>query len=161
MTIRSSLMNLLPNRNGKNPTSVDYFSALQDEIEQVFENFGRSMPASIASLGTTFPRCEMAQADGKVEIKADLPGIEPKDIELSVEGDTVLLKAERKSTTKDDDKRWTEISYGSIERAFTLPFVVDAGKIGADFKNGQLTITVPVPKGTIPERKKIEVKAAN
>ncbi len=78
-------------------------------------------------------------------LKAELPGIEEKDIELTLEGNVLTLKGERKLDEKEerDNYRRIESYYGSFSRSFTLPETADRDSIKADYKNGVLTVTIP------------------
>jgi len=101
-------------------------------------------------------------ADHSLVIQADLPGI-PKDaISVHVENRTLTLKGERKRETVEDDKKTgvhrAERVFGSFVRAFTLPDSADASKVKADYKDGVLTITVPVAEQSKP--RSIEVRVA-
>lgn len=104
------------------------------------------------------PSVDIAEKDGNIVVKAELPGLEAKDIELSVSGDLLTLKGEKKreEETKEQDYYRREIYSGSFQRTFRLPDEVDSDKVDASFKNGILTITMPKTEGT--KQKKIEIK---
>lgn len=101
-------------------------------------------------------------ADHSLIIEADLPGIPKDSISVHVENRTLTLKGERKrETTETDDKAGVhraERAFGSFVRAFTLPESADASKVRADYKDGVLSITVPVAEQAKP--RSIEVKVA-
>jgi HSP20 family protein len=125
--------------------------------------------------GTTMnaftPSMEAYQKDNKFVVRAELPGIDPKDVEVSVVGNQLRLSGERKQgeEIKRDDYYLSECSYGRFERAFTLPEGIKPEDVKASYKNGVLEITLPA-KGLAqahriqiegaPEAKKIEAKAA-
>ena len=94
-------------------------------------------------------------------VKADLPGIEPKEVELSVEGKTLTIKGERKAEeTHEEGKVFHhEVHYGAFERTLTLPAEVEAEKIEASYHNGVLEVKVPLPEAVVPKKVAIEVKA--
>ncbi len=162
MTIRSTLSNLLSPLEARGSQPQDVFSALQREIDQVFDNFGRALPLPALRAAQAMPRAELVRRNGQIELKADLPGVDPKDIQLAVEGDTITLHAERKDKREagEGETRMTEISYGAIDRSFTVPFPIDAATIKAEFRNGELNVTIPVPAGAVPERKVVPIKAS-
>ena len=97
----------------------------------------------------------------EIHIKADLPGIDPKDVEISLDGNRLTLKAERKADSQEEKDGYfhREISYGSFERSFVLPRGVDAEKIAAISKNGTLEVVVPLPKSATPKRIMVDVKS--
>ena len=96
----------------------------------------------------------------EIHIKADLPGIDPKDVEISLDGNRLTLKAERKADSQEEKDGYfhREISYGSFERSFVLPRGVDAEKIAAISKNGMLEVVVPLPESARPKRIMVDVK---
>ncbi len=98
--------------------------------------------------GSYLPAIESYVKDGNLVIRADVPGLEPKDIELSVLGNVLTIKGERKqrNEVKQDEYIRRETSYGSFERRLTLPEGTEAGRIKASFNNGVVEITMPVSK---------------
>ncbi len=104
----------------------------------------------------------MSEDDKSYKIAAELPGIDAKDIDVSVTGDTLVLKGEKRQEKEEKDKNYffSERSYGSFQRAFALPDSVDREKIAADFSKGVLTIALPKTAAAQKPQKKIEVKSA-
>jgi HSP20 family protein len=107
------------------------------------------------------PVIESYVKDGNLVIRADVPGLEPKEIELSVLGNVLTIKGERKQQqeVKKDEYIRRETSYGSFERRLTLPEGTDAERIKASFKNGVVEITMPVAKELMA--KKIPLEASS
>jgi HSP20 family protein len=102
-------------------------------------------------------RVEQKVADGKLTVRAEMPGIDPaKDVDISVVGDQLVIKAERRET-KDDDT-YSEFRYGSFVRSLALPKGCKATDVDATYADGILTITVPVPQPEAIEPTKVEVK---
>ena len=91
------------------------------------------------------PSLDLAESEDAVTVKAEIPGIDPKEIEISVNGDTLYLKGERKEEKEEKGKTWhrVERSYGAFTRAVALPAPVKAEKVEATAKDGVLTITLP------------------
>jgi HSP20 family protein len=91
------------------------------------------------------PAVDVAEDDNAITIKADLPEVEKKDIHVSVENGTLTIRGERKREKEEKKKNYHRIerSYGSYERSFSLPESVDKDRIGAECKNGVLTLTLP------------------
>ncbi len=98
--------------------------------------------------------------DNRLHIKADLPGVEPKDVEIALDGNRLTVKGERKAAHEDKNGRYfhQERSYGSFARSFLLPKGIAAEKITASAKNGTLEVVVPFPEEVQPRRIPIEVK---
>lgn len=108
----------------------------------------------------TYPAINVSSTDDETVVTADLPGFEPADVELSVEGTTLKLRGTRANEEADKDEtfyrreRWS----GSFERSIHLPFEVESGKVEAKFNKGELAVTLP--RAEIDRPKKIEVKAS-
>ena len=98
--------------------------------------------------------------DGKrFQCQISLPGVEPKDVNIQVQGNTLSISGERSSSreTKESDYLHREITYGSFQRLIDLPEGVDADKVTAEYRNGMIEITAPVSSAALP--RKIEVKS--
>ncbi len=143
----------------------DSFFDLRREIDDVFSNFGRgglsglfSRPAS-SSTFILNPSTDIVENDDVFEITVELPGIEEKDVSLSLKDNILTLKGEKKQEVKKKDKDYhmVERSYGSFERSFRLPLNVDQDNIRADFSHGVMTITAPKTDKIPPEHRKIEI----
>jgi HSP20 family protein len=140
---------------------------LRNEIDTVFDRFleepWSSWPASwsggpqLTSYGLT-PRVDLAESDDEVTVTAELPGIDPKDVETSVAGNLLMIRGEKTQEREEKKRnyRYIERSFGSLQRAIPLPNSVDASKIDAVHKNGVLTVTLKKQPGAKPRR--IEVK---
>lgn len=159
MSIRSLLPTLWPaGSNG----SHDPFSALRHEVDRAFESFGRSLPAVTWPQDAVMPRVNVTQKDKTLEVTAELPGVDLKDVELLVDDDVLTIKGEKKHEKEDTsaERHLYECSYGGFSRSITLPFKADAKSIIAAFKNGVLTVTIPVPANARAKAQRIEIKPA-
>ncbi len=107
------------------------------------------------------PRVESFVRDGSVVVRADLPGIDPKEVDVSVLGNVLTIKGERKEKkeVKDSEYIRREISYGAFERRMTLPEGAETDKIKAQFKNGVMEVTIPVAKALGARKIPLEVTA--
>jgi HSP20 family protein len=137
-------------------TKFDPFSSLQtfdDSLNRLFNEPASARPWT--------PSVDILETQNELILKADLPGIELKDIEISVEDKTLTLKGERKFETheggKNEGYHRIERSYGSFVRYFTLADTVDTEKVKADYKNGELTLTLPKKEAAKPRTIKVEV----
>jgi len=91
------------------------------------------------------PSVDVLERDGSLILRAELPGLTEKQIEVKLEGNTLTLKGERKMDNEDDKSNYHRVEsfYGSFTRSFRLPETVELDKINAEYKNGVLTITLP------------------
>ena len=141
----------------------DVFQSLQREIDRVFTDFGRGFPTMkgwAPSLNGL--RLNLSETDKTIEVTADVPGVEPKDISVELHDGVLTIKGE-KSAEKDEknkDYHLFERTYGAFERAVALPAEVDADKVAANFDKGVLTVTLPKLPGAAEKVRKIEVKSA-
>jgi len=135
------------------------------DIERVFDDFFRGLDLSpvIAEGAPAFQaRLDLAETDKEVRITADLPGIDEKDIELSLHENVLSLKGEKKAETEEEGKNFyrKERTYGSFYREIELPAEVDASRVAATFKNGVLTVSLPKSEKAKEESKKIPIRAS-
>jgi HSP20 family protein len=140
------------------------FHSLQREIDRLFEDFGRGFPGFGMMRGEgareLMPAIDVTETDGQIEITAELPGLEEKDVQVDVSDNVLTIRGEKKNEKEDKQKDYhmVERSYGSFYRAFELPPGVDAEKIQASISKGVLKVTVP--KAEPKQAKKIDVKPA-
>lgn len=106
------------------------------------------------------PLIEMFEKEDTFIVKADLPGMKKEEIDISVVGDTLTIKGERKteSEVKEEDYHFCERSYGSFMRSITLPTTVDVKKIKASYEDGVLEISLPKAPEVKPKKVEISVK---
>lgn len=131
------------------------FSSFQDEMNRVLDNFF----SRESSYGTDWrPVVDVAETESDIIVKAEIPGIDPKDIDISITGDTLTLKGEKKEEKENTGKCYhrVESSCGSFKREISLPVSVDVDKVTAEGRNGLLEIILP--KKEESKTKKIQVK---
>ena len=106
------------------------------------------------------PALEMYEKDNNFVVKAELPGVKKDDVDVSIAGDALTIKGQKKASKeiKDEDYYRCESQYGSFSRTITLPAAVDAKKIEASYENGVLEIHVPKAKQAVPTKVEIKVK---
>jgi HSP20 family protein len=109
---------------------------------------------------TQKPPVESFVEEGKLIVRAELPGIDPKDITVNVVGDMLVIRASRQEEheTKKRDFLHREFKYGALERSMTIPQGVRAEDIRANFSNGLLQLTIPIPEETAPKEVKVHVE---
>lgn len=140
-------------------------AALQREMNEVFEKFMNRFGKPLAGFewpwGQSEAKSDVVQTDNAVEISIELPGMEMKDIEVTVGDDVLTVKGEKRIERQEEKKGYylSERSYGAIYRAIPLPPGVDGSKAEASFKNGVLTIRLPQTPEAQAKVKRIEVKA--
>jgi len=105
------------------------------------------------------PAVDICENENNLVLKAELPGVDPKDVEVRVEDNTLYLKGERKfeKDTKEENYHRIERSYGSFARSFALPNSIDAEKVAAEYQDGLLTLTLPKREETKPKTIKINI----
>jgi HSP20 family protein len=131
---------------------------VQREFDRLYDDFTRGLER--LGVGAIAPRVNMSEVEGKIEITAELPGLEDKDVEVTVAGDVLTIKGEKHAETERKERSYwlAERSYGSILRRVPLPPGVDPDTVKASMKHGVLTVTMDRPSRA-PARK-IEVKPA-
>ncbi|HEX6833862.1 MAG TPA: Hsp20/alpha crystallin family protein [Rudaea sp.] len=128
----------------------------QDEIKQVFQRFLGEDETDQSNVVTSqwTPRVDIREEDKRFVIFADVPGVEPKDIEVSMDKGILTIKGERGAESNSQNGKTTRIerSYGAFYRRFALPDSADAEGISATGKNGVLEISIPKKPETTPRR---------
>ncbi|PJB81311.1 MAG: molecular chaperone [Acidobacteria bacterium CG_4_9_14_3_um_filter_49_7] len=132
---------------------------LSDRLNRMFEEMSGFNPDTELT-GSWSPAVDVSESETAIEIKADLPGMTEKDIDVTVENNTLTIKGERKFENEDKRENYHRIErqYGSFYRSFQLPNTVDVTKINADFKNGILELALPKREETKPKKISINVK---
>ena len=137
--------------------------AIQDRMNRIFDDSFRGMnrPADDdwALGGTWAPLVDIYEREGNIELKAELPGIDPKDVDVRVENNVLTLRGERKvdREVKRESYHRVERAYGSFSRSFTLPTVVDTEKIKAEYRDGVLHLTLPKKEEAKPRQISIKI----
>jgi HSP20 family protein len=139
----------------------DPFEELRSMQHDMDRLFGRFLGAETSRERTTLwiPSVESYLKDNKLVFKAELPGVDPKDLDVSITDRELIIKGERKAEkdAKEEHYVYQEIAYGSFERRFVLPEGVKTEELKAKFLNGILEITVPAPASV--KARKIEIEA--
>jgi HSP20 family protein len=132
-------------------------------VNQVFDDFLDFGPFALGSAMTSFnPQLDVSETDREFLIAAELPGMDEKDVEVSVSNSLLTLRGEKKNEREDKRKGYyrMERSYGMFERTIPVPEGVDLDKVEASFKKGVLTVVLPKSVDYQKERKRIPIKAA-
>jgi HSP20 family protein len=140
------------------PLTESFLDDLPERIRRMFE--GGLTLEPIQNVGW-MPPIEIVEKNGALLVTAELPGLEAKDVDISVEDDVLTISGEKHEEKKEGEEGtqyylW-ERRYGSFRRSFTLPSAVDAEKITANFAKGLLTITLPKSEKVKAKGKKIAI----
>jgi HSP20 family protein len=155
------------------PTPRHPLETLQKEIDRLFSDFSLSWPFRRSSFNLepfwqtdadwgAMPAVDVVEKEKAYEITAELPGMDEKDVELKVAGDTLTITGEKHEEKEEKRKDYylSERRYGSFHRAFLIPDDVDVDHIDASFRKGVLTVALPRKAGTAKPEKRIAVKSA-
>jgi HSP20 family protein len=120
--------------------------SLHREVNRLFDDVFRGF--GVPSLGgfdrsLSWPHVELGETDKEIRVIAELPGLDEKDVDITVEEGVLTLRGEKKSEIDDRDRGYTERSYGRFERRIGLPRGIEQEKASATFRSGVLTITLP------------------
>jgi len=147
-------------REAENP-----FFALQSEMNRLFDEFFRGFePTPFRRLGERpgafRPSVDVVETDKEIVVKAELPGMEEKDMAVLVSDDALTITGEKKDEREEQGKEYyhLERTYGSFRRVIPLPEAVDRDKIACRFKNGVLIVSIP-KTGAAPRAQKVPIKA--
>lgn len=143
------------------------FKAMREEMDRMFHAF--SMPQMkwntemAGNTGVVSLHVDIAETDDEIQIKADLPGIEEDNVEVTLDDDFLCLRVEKKSESATDEKNWkvVERSHDLFERRIRVPDGIDPDQMAATFYKGVLTVTMPKPATTEPPARRIAIKRAN
>ena len=128
---------------------------LQERMNRLFEDAGRTWRNDEPASTTTWsPAVDIFETEGEIVVKAELPGMDRKDITLNLEKNVLTLKGERRfeRETKEENYHRIERSYGGFSRSFSIPVIVDEEKIRADYQEGVLRIVLPKKEQAKPKQ---------
>ena len=136
-------------------------SALQEEMSRLFEgNFTRDRSGHV-ELAAWAPAVDIYETENELVVKADLPALQDKDIDVRVENNTLTIRGERKFEKDVSEDKYLRIerAYGSFMRSFSLPNMVNSENIRADYRDGVLTLHMAKREESKPKQIKISVSA--
>jgi len=132
----------------------------QRDFDRLFrEAFSPQFGEAELSTRSWAPPVDIYETDNDIVLKAELPGVDPKDVEVRVEDNNLYLKGERRfeKEVKEQNYHRVERSYGSFARSFSLPSSISTDKVKAEYKDGMLTLTMPKREEAKPKTIKIDV----
>jgi HSP20 family protein len=144
--------------SGNQDLVTDPFRSFRREMENMFHAFDRNLPS--LNVGAGMPAIDVAETKDALEVTVELPGVEEKDIKVSLDGNQLVISGEKKEETKKDEKDWhvEERSYGSFYRSMSLPFKPEDGAVEAHFDKGVLHLNIKKPGEVVKSAKTIEIK---
>ena len=157
----------------------DLLTSLHDEADRLFREFSRHWPAGPLSargrallapfgdlpsvLRSGAPAIDIVDLEKEIQVRAELPGMEEKDIEVEISDDVLTIRGEKKEEREEGEKEGryylSERHYGSFERSLRIPDTANSDKASARFGKGVLTITFPKTKEALRKPKKVAVKS--
>lgn len=158
-------MNLIPRKNKRSelermsPSSA--MDTLRSELDRLVDRWMGTSPretgdffAQIAGFG---PSLDVAETDDEITVEAELPGMDPKNLDVSITGQTLTIAGEKQESTESKDRDFvrSERRFGSFKRRIELPSEVDADKVKAEFKDGVLTLRLKKVASAAPRRIKV------
>jgi HSP20 family protein len=168
-----NVRNLIPwSRNNSNQvprvlrdSESDPFLSLHREVNRLFDDafrgFGSGLPSfgGISAFSGGWPSVEMSDGEKEIQVTAEVPGLEEKDIEVLLNDGVLTLKGEKRSETEHKDRQFSERFYGRFERRIPLGYEVQEDKVDARFKNGVLTVILPKSEKAQAQVKRIEIRS--
>jgi len=137
-------------------------SGLQEQVNRLFESSfpGRS---DNSALTTWAPAVDIYETENELVVKADLPDVSEKDLDVRIENNTLTIRGERKFEKKVEEENYLRVerTYGSFSRSFSLPNTVNSEAIKAEYKNGVLTVELPKRAESKPKQIKVNVANGN
>jgi HSP20 family protein len=137
---------------------LDPFRVMRRELENVHRTFDQN--SSSPDIGAGAPAISVAESNDAFEVKAELPGVDEKDIKVSLDDNQLVISGEKKAESTKEEKEWhvEERSYGSFYRSMSLPFEPEDGAIEAHFDKGVLHLTIKKPAKAVKTTKTIDIK---
>ena len=134
---------------------------LQDELSRVFNDFGFAPPGTPGAVMHQ-PKVDVISTDrGGLEVHAELPGVDEKDIDLTVDGNLLMLRGERRADRDEHRRNYRirERSFGAFSRSIALPFEPDPSQIDAEYRNGVLVVRVERPQPNQSRGAKVQIRS--
>jgi HSP20 family protein len=128
-------------------------------FDDVFRGFGVPAFGSVER-SVSWPHVELGETAKAIRVTAELPGLDEKDVDISLEDGALTLRGEKRSEVEDQDRGYSERSYGRFERRIGLPKGIDRDSVSATFKNGLLTVTLPKTEAANENVRRIPVNAS-
>jgi HSP20 family protein len=139
---------------------LDRFFDIRDDFDNAMKNFLRGFGGPVSSRGV-FPLADIKEDEDKYTVTLETPGIDKKDLKITMKDNSLLVEGEKKEEEKKEEKESylrVERSYGNFRRVFNFGSKLDSKKVNADFKDGILTVTLPKTEKEKPKEIEVKVK---
>jgi len=138
-------------------------STVQKEMDDMFRRVFGLLPTGLFRRelrGEWYPSIDTFMRENQLVVRADIPGVDPRNVDISVTGNVLTVKGERKSDVEEKKEGYLfhETTLGTFERSITLPEGVDTAKVHASYKNGVIEITMPAKAEALPRKVKVELE---
>ena len=135
--------------------------SFHERMNRLFDDLWRDfdIPGLMPGSSFGFPRVEMSETDKELNIEAELPGLDEKDVEVLLQEGVLTIRGEKRDEKEDKSRRVSERSYGQFERRIALPVEVQEEQVNASFKKGVLMVTLPKVAGAAQKAKRIPIAA--
>ena len=132
---------------------------VRSDVDRLFGSWARELPAAIPKGGSWAPPADVKETADGFEIRLDLPGMEKKEVKVSVYEDTVTVRGERREQVREEGESWHRVErfVGAFERSFVLGASLDSSKVKATYKDGVLQIGVPKAESAKPKEIDVQV----
>ena len=139
------------------------FSTLQREVNRLFEGAAAQSSSSESGLTTWAPAVDIYENGNELVVKADIPEIDKRDLDIRVENNLLTIRGERKFEKNISEENYLRVerAYGSFSRSFTLPNTVNTEGISAQYENGVLTLHLPKREEAKPKQIQVKVATSN
>lgn len=135
----------------------DPFLSLQRDVNRLFDDVLRGFGSSLPAFAGQWPSIEISDRETEIEVTAEMPGLDEKDVEVLLQDGALVLKGEKRSATQDRERQFSERFYGRFERRIPLGCEVENDAIDARFKNGVLTVSLPKSERARSQVKRIAI----
>ena len=167
MTIRDIIPRFRKDRFTIRKRTDDNMEVFQREINRLFDDFFTDFglapfgERAVAEPAAFHPKVDIAETDKAVNVTAELPGMDEKDVSVELADDVLTISGERREEHEEKGRKWHRIeqSYGSFHRVIPLPSQIDTEHVKARFRKGVLTVELPKLPGEESKRKKVEIAA--
>jgi HSP20 family protein len=135
-------------------------ASMQDRMNRIWGTVYDRGHEDVTSRGSWLPPVDIYENDAReIVLKAEVPGLRREDLALTVENNTLTVKGERRrdESVRDDRYHRVERAYGAFSRSFTLPNTVDGGRVHAEYRDGVLTVVMPLREEAHPRQIQVEV----
>ena len=144
---------------------TDPFLAMRREMNRLFDDVfgGFGLPNVIGPALQQMPvapKIDVTETENEIQVTAELPGIDPNEVQVLLEDDRLIIRGEKQEEREDKDRNYhlRERVQGAFSRTLPLPFAPDPNQVKAEFKNGVMTITIPKPQEVKQKQHRIEVQ---